>query len=47
MKSNFKGGLKKNGNIVGMENIDKLLEMIKIRKLKIEKNKKYFQENIA
>lgn len=47
MKSNFKGGLKKNGNIVGMENIDKLLEMIKIRKLKVEKNKKYFQENIA
>ena len=47
LKSGSKGGFKKNENIIGIENIDKLLEMIKIRKLKVEKNKKYFQDSIV
>ena len=36
-----------NSNINGLEDIDKLIEIVKNRKIKVQKNKKYLEEKLA
>lgn len=46
-KNKNTGNNNNNNYINGLEDIDKLIEIVKNRKLKVQKNKKYFEEKLA